>query len=741
LARLLAKAPCRFETVDARTVRILPLTAAAAPAAPSAPRVQTAPARAASPPAPPAPVREDSPMAEIVVTATKRSAPLGTTPAAVSVIGGQTLADNGTRHTTSVAGQMASVIVTNLGPGRDKILLRGLSDGAFTGRARSTVGTYLDDTPITYNAPDPDLRLTDVERIEVVRGPQGALYGGGSLAGVFRIVTKAPDLNDRTAAIDISRGYTQSGSASNAWDVMGNLPLIQDKAAVRLVAYHALDGGYVDDVNLRLSNVDSTTRAGGRVALLLRPTEAWSISVNSAIQQLESNDTQYATVNRLQRANKVRETHKNDFAETGLSVSHAGEAVRLQSSTSYIRHDFSSLYDASAALPSFGSSEADLGLYREGAKISMLVQDLFAASKTPGRFDWLAGAYASRTLEATPAILRAVGGPARSPAPPSTVYAEERSDRLLETALYGALSYDLTTRLTASIGGRLFQTRLLTRSEVVVPSPGVTRPFVGKDRFRGVSPKLSLQYRLDDGGLIYGSISQGYRAGGFNTAGRLPPADARAGYRPDRLVNYEVGAKMTRLDGRIDLRTALFYARWSNIQADQYFPSGLAYTTNVGDGRNLGLEGEATYLPTPRITLQAHALLNSPRISHVDPAFASQVQDGLPGIPEFSFGAQAHYRQPLGDEADLLFGAQVSYVGKSHLTFEPGTASDMGDIVAARLSAAYQTRRWSLALFLTNPANTAGDTFAYGNPFSFGQVRQVTPQRPRTATVELSATF
>ena len=139
--------------------------------------------------------------------------------------------------------------------------------------------------------------------------------------------------------------------------------------------------------------------------------------------------------------------------------------------------------------------------------------------------------------------------------------------------------------------------------------------------------------------------------------------------------------------------------------------------------------------------LQANALIDSPKITHVNAAFAQRVQRGLPGIPDISFGAQAHYEYPLRDSASLLFGIQLNYVGRSHLTFEPAMSSEMGDFVGARLSAQYTTPRWSLALFVTNPANAEGDTFSYGNPFSFGQVRQVTPQRPRTALLELSATF
>ena len=735
LTQLLAGAPCRFEIIDAKTVRVFATTPAARPApAPRAPK----------PPAPPS-QDFDTPAsaAEVVVTATKRSSPLGATPAAVSLIGGAALSQNGTRHTSGISGQIAGVVITNLGPGRDKILLRGLSDGAFTGRTRSTVGTYLDDVPITYNAPDPDLRLTDVERIEVVRGPQGALYGGGSLSGVFRIVTKSPDLEKRSAALDVAGARTQSGSPSTSFDLMGNMPIIPGQAAIRFVGYSAVDGGYVDDINLRLSNVDRTLRYGGRLAIEVRAGDAWTVAGNAAFQHLESNDTQYTTMTRLQRANRVREAHENNFSEVGVTVTHVGDRAKVQSSTAYVRHDFSSLYDASAALSLFDSGEADLGVFREAAKINMVVQDVFITPRYPGRFDWLIGAFGSHTAESTPSALRAAGGPPGLP--PVAIYAEERTDRLDEAALYGEVSYRFGERWTASLGARVFDSRLHAVSQVIAP-PNPARSFDGSKNFNGVSPKFTVQYSLGPGELIYALASQGYRAGGFNTAGRSAPAPARQIYGSDRLENYEIGAKLSSFGGKLNLRTALFYARWNDIQTDQYFSSGLSYTANVGDGRNVGLEGEIAVTPAPRLLLQLNAMLDSPKVTHLNGNFATRVEPGLPGIPDFSLGAQAHYEHPMSNRTALLFGAQLAYTGRSHLTFEPltpapGGSSEMGDIITAKLSAQYTTPRWSLAGFVTNPTNAQGDTFSYGNPFSFGEVRQVTPQRPRTVTLELSATF
>mgnify|MGYP002129220202 CR=1 FL=1 len=582
-----------------------------------------------------------------------------------------------------------AMTTTNLGPGRDKILLRGLSDGAFTGRTRSTVGVYLDDSPITYNAPDPALRLVDVERLEVIRGPQGALYGAGSLSGIFRIVTNKSDLDRFSGEAAISYGDTLSGASSYAVDGVINAPIVTGKLGLRAIAYQAVDGGYLDDVNLRLSDVDRTLRQGGRIALAARPESGWDIDVNAAVQHLESNDTQYVTLASRQRANRIREAHKNDFGQAALTVRKRFDGLRLQSSTGLVQHRFSSLFDASAALSLFGDGLADLGVYREASQVQMLAQDIFISGEGAGRFDWLLGLYGARTTEHSPSTL--LGSINYSPLLP--LYAENRHDRTIETAVYGEGSYRLTHRWTVSLGARVFETQLRTRSDVVVAPPGVSRTADFSDRFDGVSPKISLQYDLGGGQTVYLLASQGYRAGGFNTSGRFMPAPGRATYASDRLQNFEFGARLHPAR-TLNLSGSLFYNRWAGIQTDQFLPSGLAYTTNVGDGRHLGLGVEAFWSPTSRIDLSFNALVTQSEIVNVNPVFAARVGPGLPGIPKLSSGGQITYTQPLANGAVLTYGGLTRYVGRSRLTFEPGPASRMGGYVAGKIWAQYSTPTW-----------------------------------------------
>ena len=723
---------CAFEFVDPRTVRIL---------AKPRPRVVTP---APAPILRPAPREPQLPLifqvSEILVTATKRIEPASKVPASISVLGGDQLEATGVIDAAGAARQIAGVTMTNLGAGRDKILLRGLSDGAFTGRTRSTVGTFLDDAPITYNAPDPDLRLADVEAVEVVRGPQGALYGAGSLSGVYRIVTRKPALGDFEGRISALAAWTESGSPSQQIEGMVNLPLVGDRLALRVVGYHEVQGGYLDDLNLRLTNVDKTTRDGGRVALRALLGDNWTVTASAALQRLNSNDTQYVTSIKGQtRTNRVRENHDNNFGEAALTIDGATAWGRLQSSTAFVRHDFASQYDASSALSLFGDSAADFGVYEEAAKVDMFSQDLVLTSINSGPFRWLVGGYGSLTQEKTPSRLdaRVFGGDVE----PRRVYTEYRTDRRSSIAAYGKISYSFAPGWTVSAGARVFDLGLRTTSDVVPLDPNPPRAFVKKADYSGWSPEVSLQYEFDSGDLVYVLSSEGYRPGGFNSGGINRPSATRAGFQPDQLRNYEAGAKLRVLDRKLDLRMALFYDLWDDIQTDQYLSSGLPYTANVGDGRNVGLEVEASWRPSERWTIQANALFDQPKVTRVNPAFATRVQDRLPGVPDVSFGALAAYEHPLSDDLALLFTMETGYIGRSRLTFDPALSPVMGGYFTGKLSAQIKAPHWRLAAFVENPTNSQGDTFAYGNPFTFGQVRQVTPQRPRTLSLALSAAF
>lgn len=723
LDRAVAGRGCAYTLVDAHTIRFSPLKPAP-------------PAQVAVRPVAPTTIEPVAPLAPLIVTAGKRPARLGSLPGGVSVIGSPQLQDTGVGETGSVSRQTAGFITTNLGAARNKILLRGLSDGTFTGRTQSTVGTYLDDLPVNYNAPDPDLRLIDVDRVEVLRGPQGALYGGGSLSGIYRIVTRAPELGAYTASAGATFADTESGSNSYRFEGVVNVPT-SAQSALRATIYHDVDGGYLDDLNLRLSNVDKTTRRGGRVAWRVERGQ-WEVRLGVAGQSVSSKDTQYVTLapGGPRRANQVRETHRNRLGQTSLKISGSGDWGRFESVTGYVAHKFASRYDATLALTEFSEQAVELGLYDEASRVRMAIEDALYTGPESGRLRWMVGVFATRSIEEGDADLRARSGNVTR-----NVYNEDRKDLLNEYAVYGEASYDLGGGWKVALGGRRFESTVHTRSYVLAPSPGVSRDLDRSASFGGFSPKVSLQRDLSGGGMIYALTSEGYRAGGFNSGGLVTPSETRRVFKPDHLRNYELGATLTPFKGRLNLRTALFYVDWRDIQTDQYFASGLSYTANIGDGRNRGVEIEAAWRATSRLTLSGNALFNEPKLNRIAPGFGIAATASLPGVPDVSFGSLVTYQRPLTGAASLMLTAETGYIGRSRLTFDPRYSPSMGGYYTGKLSAQVMTDRWRAALFVSNPWNSSSDTFAYGNPFSFGQVRQVTPQRPRTWSLALSANF
>jgi outer membrane receptor protein involved in Fe transport len=715
LSRLLAGSGCGFRLVDARTVEILP------PA-------QSGPGRRALGPL----------VSELLVTATKRSAREDQLATALSVISGEQLAVTRAHGAVEASGQIAGVITTNLGPGRDKLLVRGLSDGVFTGRARSPVSSYLDDAPINYDGPDPDLRLTDVERVEVMRGPQGALYGGGAIAGVYRIVTRKPDLAKASASISTSYAQTEGGSPSQDVDGVVNLPIAQGRAALRIVAYQDVQGGYIDDLELHRANVDRTLRHGVRAALRVIPAPDWTFDLSGVSQHLRSSDAQYTMGGAsLGRASRVAEAHENRFGEVQATLQGRIGAAELSNSLAYVRRDFSALYDASAALSLFGEPLAQIGVYEERRRVRMLAEDLVVHSRGEGPLAWLTGLSVIDAREELPAHLQAMF-PGR---PFSRLYNEARKDHISSAALYGELTYAFAPRWSATLGGRVGRFDLRTTSDVEVAQPGGPRALQGHRTYQGALPKLSVQHTLASGGLVYGLFSTGARPGGFNSAGLAPPGDGRVAFGSDRLRNYELGVKLSADHDQVALRGAAFFDQWRNIQTDRYLPSGLAYTANVGDAEILGLEAEAAWRLSFGLSLQANVLATTARFTRRNPDFAQRLSRGLPGMPPFSGGVLAIYRRPIGHGLDLRLTGRARYIGRSELTFDAAETRPMGGYVDADLSAALIRGRLAAQLFVSNPANTARDTFAYGNPFSFAQVRQATPQRPRTIGLALSAAY
>ncbi|MGA0600648.1 TonB-dependent receptor [Caulobacter sp. KR2-114] len=744
LTKLLAGSGCAFRMVDVSTVRVMRLVPEPSPA----PSQRRTPPRPAAPPPPTQrQTASDSALSELVVTATRRSALPDSLPLAMSTLSASDLQGSRASGIGDLTGQSAGLTVTNLGPGRDKFIIRGQSDGPLTGHTQAAVGLYVDDVRIAYNNPDPDLSLVDVDRVEILRGPQGSLYGAGSIAGLLRIVTRPPDLEHPSAAVSVTAAGTRGGAGSESLDAVANLPLQTDRLGVRVVFYRDHDGGYFDDVLLHRKNTNYTDRTGGRLAIRYRLSDDWTVNAGLIRQALYSGDSQYAIggANGLQRAVMLLEPSDNEFTEGYLTVEGDTSLGRFKNAFSLIEHELDSRYDATTAAPLFQPGPV-LGPspYDDANRTELAVDEVSLVSPGGGRLQWLMGGFL--------AVGRQDGHAAMTtPAPDGSsrlIYSEARRDNTLELALFGEATYELTPKLTATLGARLYGTRVSTNAVTAQPMFHGQAAFKGELWDTGFAPRLALQYQLTGHAMVYAQAAEGYRAGGFNTSGPLGQIFSNAASAPqpyrrfggDELWMVETGAKARLWRDHVNLRAAVFYSRWSNVQSDLPLRSGLPFTANLGDARNVGVELEAAY-SVGGLRLRVNGALDRPELVRLNPGFPTIQHSGLPGVPRTSVGADLRYAQPIGQGLTATFNAQYAYVGVSRLTFDASTAPAQGGFSTGRISLGLSNDHWSVTAFVDNPANSIGNTFAYGNPFTLRRAAQVTPQRPRTAGVELQRAF
>ena len=714
LQTVLRASDCGFEFVEPGMVRVF-----------LHPREAAAPA--AHPP------RAAPTVTELVVTGGRHDGNAEQLAGGVSTVAGDRAKALGAVDAGDLNSVLSGVASTNLGPGRNKLLLRGLSDGAFTGQSRSTVGIYLDGVPLTYSAPDPDLRLNDIERIEVARGPQGAFYGAGALGGVFQIVTNKPQLDRFSAQAGALWASTQTGGLSHSTEAMLNLPIVTGRLALRGVAYDEVQGGYIRNQAVRGSTIDRTVRRGGRLAARLQLDDSWHVDVSAATQRLATSNTHYITpgMGRRRRKSRVEEAHNNALDEAAVTLGGDGSWGRFSNTTSLVNHNYASTYDASAATSL--QPAADAIDFLEQAHTRLIANDTEFRSPEARRLRGLVGLYLSEVAERSPSLLQIRHGP-RS----DILFKEDRKDHTWESAVYGEFTYDIDPVWTVTAGGRAFHNHAVHDSLALVGKRIQQRRW--ETLFSGFSPTVSLQRAISSRGFIYALYSEGYRPGGMNSPGLGRATAAPRTFSPDRLQNYELGLRAYPLDGRAMVRAAVFYEQWRNLQSDQYTQTGGSFTANVGEARNGGLALEAEYAIREGLSVVGQLQLTAPELVRANPKYVHKPTSGLPGVPRVSAGGMIEYRKPLTSDLSVVLIAEAAYVGRSHLTLEADSPL-MGDYFTDRLSAELTSGRWSGSLFVDNATDSTGDTFAFGNPFSLGQVPQTTPQRPRTVGIRLSVSY
>ncbi|WP_332640006.1 TonB-dependent receptor [Brevundimonas sp.] len=701
-----------------------------------------------APPPPPPQRQEPAPASpvvvsgldDVVVTATRRELNLAGAPYSLSAVDGASFDAAARRDTSALATRLAGLTVTNLGPGRNKLFVRGLADSPLTGQTQAMVGLYLDETRLTYDAPDPDLRLVDLERVELLRGPQSTLYGAGTLGGVLKLISHPPVLDEYQVEVAAGLTFADNTSPGHSVDLVFNAPLVRDRIAVRAVLYEERLEGVVDDPGLGLSNTGKSLRYGIRPSLVWRINDAWEARVGGVFQTLHIDDSQYGfeSLPAYERVLSLPEPSNNDFNGVSLTAEGAYDWGVIKFSSAYQGHDLDRRYDATTASARFGGTGAPLA-YDEIDSIRAFAMETSVTSPPARSFNWLAGLYVSHySHDRTGEMIEPDSG--------LLLYDTVKQDETNEAAVFGEIAWAPNSRLKITLGGRYFNAA--TDSSTDARRRGVlSDAYEGRLEDDDFSTKAVVEYAFRDDVLIYAQASQGYRMGGFNGGAVLDgiygepgagPQPYRA-FQPDALFSHEVGLRWRALDDRLALRFSAFLVDWRSVQSDRISRDGLPFTANIGSADNSGLEIEGVWRDDDW-RVDFNLMANDPRLNAEDSGYPLATDSDLPGVPKF-LGAISARREGFVFGLPGWVSGTLGYVGPSRQRLTPATVTDMGDYVTSELAANVALGAWSATMRLDNLFGGAGDTFGYGNPFLVDRQTVITPQRPRNLSLSLSRQF
>ncbi|MES2453317.1 MAG: TonB-dependent receptor [Pseudomonadota bacterium] len=715
-------------------------------------------------PQPPATVPHDSVADEVIVTGSKRYVPLSVYPGGVQVIEGDTLSmAEGARGTDAIGARVASVVSTHLGPGRNKLFIRGIADSSFVGPTQATVGQYWGNSRITYSAPDPSLRLYDIRSIEVLEGPQGTLYGAGSLGGVVRVIPHAPDLNMTGGTIWGGTQAVQHGQPGVDGGAILNVPIVDDRLAFRALAFGSIDGGYIDDTKRKLKDVNEVRTIGGRAALRFVPADDWTIDLSGVGQRIDGLDSQYAERggDGLSRGSSIAQPYRNDYWLGDLVVRKQWGQLELTSSFGYANQYVFEQFEGAALADSTDlsvapSANAAPAAYVQTDHISMITAETRLARRGPEGTGWVIGvsllhnvARVNRQMDEfylTPAVS---GSPTTGQTFPGVISIQPADTLTLtgvrnqvdEQTLYGETSIKPLDRLTLTFGGRLTHSRLSGDSEDVLKmfafrvDPGAS---AARSETR-LLPSAALAYRPFDQLTLFARYQEGFRPGGIAVR-----RDFVQRYKGDRVATTEAGARYSGRDFSLSLNAS--WSRWSDIQADLIDGFGFPTTANVGDGRVLSVGLAGRWQPVRGLSFDAAVYVNDSKVTA--PAFATLPSDlvganleRLPNVADATGRLGFAYATSLSSSVDLEVNGFGRYVGKSTLGIGPILGQLQGDYLDTGLEFRVGTKRRAVTLSLTNLLDARGNRFALGSPFLVRDRNQITPLQPRSVRLGFDAAF
>lgn len=695
---------------------------------------------------------------EIVVTAQKREQRLQDVPISISVVQGDALVETGARQLLDIAPYIPGFQVDNGGsPGRSVMALRGIVPIG----ASASVGIQLDDAPVGSStayaragAFTLDLLPYDVQRIEVLRGPQGTLYGASSIGGLVKYVTVAPSLTETSVRAGAEVFSIKDGSGlGHGGHAMFNTPLVSDQLGMTASFAYRRTPGWVDNVESGQRDQNDYDQFGGRLSLLWQPGERLSARVSGIWQEIDTDGTgQVVEDLDGQRIgdgrsgfNLLDERFKNSFSYYSAHLDYDLGATTLSSITTYSRSDLVEVVDASRIFGSLfplltgGAIEAGLTPFDSRVDLGKVTQELRLASQGDGRLQWLLGAFFTREWSDHEQLVNSFDM-SGTPIPPLDPLATvSLPSRYREYAGFGNASYQFTERFDLGFGMRWARNDQRFRQV----SAGAIVPLAddpGKSSESVFTYSLSPQYRLTDDSMLYARIATGYRPGGPNvTVPGVPPT-----FESDTLTSYEVGIKAAVLDRSLLLDVAVFHMDWEDIQVGISF-GGVGGIGNGPAARSQGVEATFAWLPLEGLTLELTGAYTDAELTEDAPSIDGLDGDRLSRMPRWSGAFQASYGFAAGGNRYATIGGGLHNRGSRYSGVESNPLTiNVPAYTALDLHASLRFgERWTLRAYARNvtdsdkPVTRAIATDGLNQPTHI----TVTPLQPRTLGVAIDVSF
>jgi outer membrane receptor protein involved in Fe transport len=621
-------------------------------------------------------MRQSEGMSEVIVTATKRPERLLDTPQSVTVLSGDSLAELGANKLVDFANTVPGLSFETAAPGWTQISLRGVTVGF---DASPTVGVYVDEVPYGSSTSFArsgqlalDAGLVDLDRVEVLRGPQGTLYGASTMGGLIKYVTKAPTPDRLSGDFRTSVSDTHDGGVNYNFAGVANIPLVSDKAALRASAFENHEGGYIDNIGTGQKDVNSSDVYGARLDLLVKPIDELTVRVNGFLQNTTTDGFPIADYSlngvpkydSLTESRLIPESFDQKFRLASATVTYDFGAADLTSISSYqtLRSQF--LIDLSAVIvPALRAIKQPISVFGSAIDTTTdkYTQEVRLASRSPQTLEWTIGGFYDHetSKDHSEAVLRNLSGQPTV----NNLQTFDGPSTFEEYAAFGDLTWHLTKKFDLTGGTRYARdsTTFAQTQSGLLAGGSATANTSNSHVFTYLA---NARYHFTDHATGYLRYATGYRPGGPNFLVKNPTTGLIAGpdtFDSDSLKSYEVGIKADTADRKYGIDLSTYYIDWNNIQATQSV-SGFSFRVNLpGGATSKGTELSLVARPTSAFTASTSFAYQDAYINDASTALKATAGQSLPNVPHFTASLNADYRLQQFDYQPT-FGTTVRYV-------------------------------------------------------------------------------